>query len=196
MTRVVPPGSTVFFLDNTVLCNFAAIDRLDLLRSVLFECGRWTEAVAYEAHRSAAYLPPLAELGADGWLGEPVEVTDDADIRNIERIRMFVFGGSLREPTKHLGEAQTCYILKNWLEFAGSWWITDDQEALRYAKGQGLVTRETIDLMSIAVETGEISARAAFALMNGMRERNRHPRMPGSPDDFTRRRGAARTSRP
>jgi len=183
-----------FFPDNTVLCNFAAVDRLDLLRSVLFECGRWTEAVAYEAHRSSAHLPPLADLEAEGWLGDPIEVTDDADISNIENIRMFVFGGTLRVPTKHLGEAQTCYILKNWPEFTGAWWISDDREALRYANRQGLVTRETIDLMSIAVGKGEISARAAFALMNRMRERDRHPRMPRSPDEFTRRQGTVRTS--
>lgn len=37
------------FPDNTVLCNFAAVNRLDLLKSVLSGRGRWTEAVAYEA---------------------------------------------------------------------------------------------------------------------------------------------------
>ncbi|MGH3277686.1 MAG: hypothetical protein ACRDNW_00920 [Trebonia sp.] len=36
------------FPDNTVLCNFAAVNRLDLLKSVLGGRGRWTEAVAYE----------------------------------------------------------------------------------------------------------------------------------------------------
>ena len=50
------------FPDNTVLCNFAAVDRLDLLKSVLGGRGRWTEAVAYEASRSAAKLPPLLRL--------------------------------------------------------------------------------------------------------------------------------------
>ena len=53
------------FPDNTVLCNFAAVNRLDLLRSVLGGRGRWTEAVAYEASRSAAKLPPLLTLPFD-----------------------------------------------------------------------------------------------------------------------------------
>ena len=57
-----------FFPDNTVLCNFGAVDRVDLLRSVLGERGRWTEAVAYEASRSAAHLRALTSLAADGWL--------------------------------------------------------------------------------------------------------------------------------
>ena len=47
-----------------VLCDFAAVDRLDLLRSVLDGRGRWTEAVAYEARKSARYLPALAMLAS------------------------------------------------------------------------------------------------------------------------------------
>ncbi|WP_075978138.1 hypothetical protein [Actinokineospora bangkokensis] len=49
--------NTFLFSDNTVLCNFAAVDRLDLLESALNQRGRWTEAVAYEASRSASSLP-------------------------------------------------------------------------------------------------------------------------------------------
>ena len=63
------------FPDNTVLCNFAAVDRLDLIKSVLNGRGRWTEAVAYEASRSASRLPALRGLVAEGWLDEPIEIT-------------------------------------------------------------------------------------------------------------------------
>jgi len=38
--------STFLFPDNTVLCNFAAVDRLDLLQAVLNGRGRWTPTVA------------------------------------------------------------------------------------------------------------------------------------------------------
>ena len=64
------------FPDNTVLCNFAAVDRLDLLKSVLGGRGRWTEAVAYEASRSAAKLPPLLRLPLEGWLDDPIEIAN------------------------------------------------------------------------------------------------------------------------
>jgi hypothetical protein len=175
-----------FFPDNTVLCNFAAVERVDLLRSVLSERGRWTEAVAYEASRSAAHLRALAGLAADGWLGDPVEVTSDADIQAIERIRRAAFGGTDDRPLQHLGEAQTCYVIKHWAEFAGSWWITDDREALRYAKFQGITTRETIDLMSIAVVNGDVGATDAFSLMNLMADRDRGLRLPKTASDFTR----------
>jgi predicted nucleic acid-binding protein len=174
------------FPDNTVLCNFAAVDRLDLLKSVLGGRGRWTEAVAYEASRSASKLPALRELPADGWLDEPIEITSDSHIRKINQIRRAVFGGTDEEPLKHLGEAQTCYVIKNRAEFTGSWWISDDREAVRYAKFQGITTRETIDLMSIAVADGDISARDAFDLMQRMADCDRKLRLPKSVEELRR----------
>ena len=69
------------------LVQLRGSDRLDLLKSVLGGRGRWTEAVAYEASRSAAKLPPLLPLPSEGWLDEPIEITDPADVRKIARIR-------------------------------------------------------------------------------------------------------------
>jgi hypothetical protein len=46
------------------------------------------------------------------------------------------FSGADDRPLQHLGEVQTCYVIKHWAEFSGSWWITDDREALRYANAQ------------------------------------------------------------
>lgn len=40
----------------------------------------------------------------------------------------------------------------------------DDREAVRYAKLQGITTREAIDLMSIAVADGDIGAADASGL--------------------------------
>jgi hypothetical protein len=174
------------FPDNTVLCNFAAVNRLDLLKSVVGGRGRWTEAVAYEASRSASMVPALRGLPAEGWLDEPIEITSERDIRKIDQIRRAVFGGTDDKPLKHLGEAQTCYVIKNWPDFAGSWWISDDGEALRYAKFQGITTRETIDVVSIAVTDGDIGARDAFALMQQMVDCDRHLRLPKSPEEFRR----------
>ncbi len=174
------------FPDNTVLCNFAAVNRLDLIKSVVGGRGRWTEAVAYEASRSASKLPALRGLPAEGWLDEPIEITSESDIRKINQIRRAVFGGTDDNPLKHLGEAQTCYVIKNWAEFAGSWWISDDGEALRHAKFQGIITRETIDVVSIAVSGGDIGARDAFALMQQMADCDRHLRLPKSPEELRR----------
>jgi hypothetical protein len=54
------------------------------------------------------------------WLNEPIEISDPADIQKITRIRRVPFDGTDYEPTKHLEEAQTCYVIKNWAEFASS----------------------------------------------------------------------------
>lgn len=174
------------FPDNTVLCNFAAVQRLDLLQSILGGRGRWAEAVAYEARNSAQVLPDLHGLMADGWLGEPIEISDDSEAQRVERIRRAVFGGTDSRPLKHLGEAQTCFIILERAEFAGAWWISDDREALRYARFRGITTRETIDLVSIAVVNGDIDAQDGVKLMRQMADQGRHLRLPDSAADLLR----------
>jgi len=174
------------FPDNTVLCNFACVNRLDLLRSVLRGRGRWTASVAYEASRSARLLTPLYRLPDEGWLGEPIEITDEGEIQRIERIRRAVFGGSVDRPTQHLGEAETCFLIKEWPWLRDAWWITDDGEALRHARFQGITTRETIDLLATAVVDGELAEQAAYALMQRMADEGRALRLPKSPNEFRR----------
>jgi len=90
------------FPDNTVLCNFAAVHRLDLLERFLRGRGRWTEAVAGEARRSARFLPDLIKIEKEGWLGEPVEIDAAEAVAGVEHLRRDVFGGSSAEPLKHL----------------------------------------------------------------------------------------------
>lgn len=172
------------FPDNTVLCNFAAVNRLDLLEEILLGKGRWTEAVAYEASCSSPYLPDLALLPLAGWLQDPIEVSDEKEISKINQIRRSVFGGTDAEPLRHLGEAQTCYLIKNRTEFAGSWWVSDDRESLRYARRQGLIARETMDLVSIAVANGDVTAPDGYALLNSMAALDRGLRLPSSPQDL------------
>jgi predicted nucleic acid-binding protein len=174
------------FPDNTVLCNFASVNRLDLLRSVLDGRGRWTGAVAYEASQSARFLPDLSRLATETWLGEPIEIDDEAEALRINFIRRAVFGGSDDEPLKHLGEAETCYVILNKRDFAGSWWISDDRDSLRYARHQGITTRETIDLVGMAVGIGEITAQDAFDLMRKMADHDRRLRLPVAASDLRR----------
>lgn len=169
-----------FFPDNTVLCNFAAVERLDLLRAVLDGRAKWTQAVEREASNSARWLPALYDLHHQGWLGEAIRVTDPEDSRKILAIRRAVFGGEVSEPLKHLGEAETCYVIKNWSQFAGSWWISDDRESLRYARRQGIATAETLDMVRLAVKGDLITAEDGFELMQQMWAQRRRPRRPRS----------------
>lgn len=129
-------------------------------------------------------LPDLRAIATDGWLGEAIEITNEADIRRTERIRRAVFGGTDSQPLKHLGEAQTCFVILEMAEFAGSWWISDDRESVRYARFRGITTRETIDLVGMAVVCGHSQADDAVKLMRQMVDRSGASGFPALPRTF------------
>ena len=174
-----------WFPDNTVLCNFAAVDRLPLLEKVLDGRGRWSEAVAREARLSARHLPPLTGLVERGSLGEPIEITD-TDVRGeVERLRRAVFGGDRRRPTQHLGEAETLALITKAPEFRRSVWISDDRDAARYARRRGVTTLETYDLVAAAAHERLLTPAEAHELLHRMKETGRHlHRTSSGPEEF------------
>lgn len=179
--------TTWWFPDNTVLCNFAAVDRLPLLAKVLDGRGRWTEAVAHEARQSASHLPRLRTLLQDGWLGDPIEITDEAEHAAVELLRRTVFGGRGHRPTQHLGEAQTCVLITQRREYRHSVWITDDRDAGRYARGRGITTRETYDLVREAAVAHLVSAAEGHRLLQRMTASGRYlHRTSHRPEDLLR----------
>ena len=179
--------STWWFPDNTVLCNFAAVDRLRLLQDVLDGKGRWTEAVAHEARLSARHLPVLSTLATDGWLGDPIEIDDEVERQAVERVRRGVFNGNRTAPTQHLGEAQTCVLITSRREFRASAWITDDRSAGRYSRRKGIRTLETMDLMALAAMSGLVTAVEGHRLLHAMTAAGRHlHRISHRPDDLLR----------
>ena len=178
---------TWWFPDNTVLCNFAAVDRLSLLEKVLDGRGRWTAAVAYEAGQSAHYLPRLRDLVHGDWLGDPVQIDDEAEQSEVERIRRAVFGGTPAQPTMHLGEAQTCVLILRRQDLREAVWITDDRDAGRFARRRGITTRETFDLMNEAVVGSLITAGEGHRLLQQMISAGRTlHRVSARPEDLLR----------
>jgi hypothetical protein len=177
--------STWWFPDNTVLCNFAAVSRLPLLEKVLDGRGRWTQAVAYEAHRSARYLPPLHTIAEGGWLGDPVEITDHAELTEVERIRRAVFGGTVSAPTRHLGEAESCVLITRRPEFRDSLWITDDRSAATYARRRSITTWQTFDVMRACTAASLVTPEEGHRLLHAMTASGRHlHRISQHPDDL------------
>lgn len=177
--------SIAVFPDNTVFCNFAAVGRVDVLEMLLRGRGRWTAAVQAEVQASRGHLPDLRRVLEGDWMGEPLEITKPSDVRAVERTRKVVFGGSAREPLKHLGESETLHVLKHWDEFSGSWWVSDDQETLRFARYQGITTMETVDLMRHAVADSDLTANEAFALLTAMLDAGRAVRSVIRADELT-----------
>ncbi|MEU6244576.1 hypothetical protein [Streptomyces sp. NPDC047024] len=170
------PGRASLSPDNTVLCNFGTVGRLDLVRKVLDGHGRWTEAVAEEARRSAAYVRGLTQLRAEGWLGEPIELCTEAEIALADRLRRAVFGGTRSEPMRHLGEAETLTLIQTREEFAGAVWITDDRDAGEYARGRGISVKNTVTLMREAAVAGQIHYTEGHRLLLAMVADGRHIR--------------------
>ncbi|HEY5853321.1 MAG TPA: hypothetical protein VIW24_04490 [Aldersonia sp.] len=172
---------TVFvFPDNTVLCNFASVNRIDLLREAVGLRARWTEAVAREALASAHWLPALGPVPEEGWLGDPIAITKPSEIVRVQRIRRAVFGGTAERPLQHPGESETYFVLRYWQIFAKSVWITDDREALLLGRKQQITTLETLDLVRQVVADGAMAARDAFDLMMKMADAGRGLRLPAS----------------
>ncbi|WP_406013448.1 hypothetical protein OG520_14525 [Streptomyces sp. NBC_00984] len=165
-----------WFPDNTVLCNFAAVDRLALLEKVLDGRGRWTQAVAAEAEQSTRYWPKLRQVADDGWLGEPIEIDDPAETALVDRLRRVVFAGSPSRPLQHLGEAETLVVIERRAELSTSVWITDDGEAGHYARRKGIRVKDTVDLMREAVVDNLIMAREGHRLLIAMMDADRHLR--------------------
>lgn len=175
---------SLWFPDNTVLCNFAAVGQLRLLRDLLDGRGRWTEAVAREAAKSARWIPAMADIAADGWLGTPIEISAP-DAERIEAIRVAALGGSRDAPLRHLGEAQTCFYIKERAGITESVWITDDEAAYDYGKRIGLLTWDTTTVLAHIVSDGVLSAADALALLRKMQDADRNPRrIPAKPGDL------------
>lgn len=168
--------AALLFPDNTVLCNFAAVDRIGLLRELVRENGRWTQAVYAEAMKSRYVLPALSEVAETSLLGEPIEV-DDAEL--VHQIRVARFGGSPGKPTEHLGEAETCHLLSSVPEYADSKWLTDDRDAYDFGKQKHLVTWDTLDCFVQLAADYVVTAEEALSLMRRMEVNDRHlHRMP------------------
>jgi hypothetical protein len=176
------------FPDNTVLINFGTVSRLDLLRDWLRGRGRWTQAVSDEAAASASHVQALLGLVEKGWLGSPIEIDQPAAIREVERLRRSVFGGAMSRPRQHLGESQTCYLLKFETAWSGSWWISDDVDSVEWARFQGITVRTTLDVIRELVADGDLTAAHGYRLLEQMVEAGRfNVAMPKRAEDLRRR---------
>ena len=156
------------FPDNTVLINFGTVNRLDLLESWLRGRGRWTQAVASEVGKSSAHVPAMGAILAGRWLGTPIEITARQARIQVDLLRRNVFGGSQAQPTKHLGESETCYLIKYEKDWAGSWWISDDLDANEWALGQGIRVLTTAGVVKELVQDGDLTAQQGYDLLKTM----------------------------
>lgn len=137
----------------------------------------------WEARQSLQVLPGLQAV-FEGWLGDPIELRNEVEDRQVQAIRRAVFGGAPRIPMAHLGEAMTLFVIQNWTEFHGSTWISNDQDSVEYARRQQIRVMETLDVMREIVADGDITPREAFSLMHLMAQQDRGLRLPSHVRDL------------
>lgn len=138
----------LLFPDNTVLINFALINRMDLLSKVANGRGRWCLTVAGECERSSREPGLGAMATAPEIFGTPLYPENGAERLDVEALR-----SELAEPGdppyKHYGEAETLAIMSR-RSIAG-FFVTDDTGASRLARNHSIAVLSTWDLLRLAV---------------------------------------------
>ncbi len=157
------------FPDNTVLINFAIINRMDLLQKLANGNGQWCATVAGECAESAGY-PGLAALGAaEDIFGEPL-YPDPAEHQDVQVLRNQL--ASPGDPsTKHLGEAETVAIITR--RRLACFFATDDRGAARLATQNGITVTTSWRLLQLAHRKTWIDADTFWGYLQTLRVNGR-----------------------
>jgi len=153
-----------FIFDSSPLSAFARAGRLDLLAGRYADRAMWTVEVRAEIARGSKAYPPLRGVLAARWLGDPVRLTDPADLQEIQRIR-WALGGKSSRPRQHLGEASTIVLARREDAVA----VLDDRDARRLARALGLHFIGTLGIIRAITREGLLDANEAWAIVQTMR---------------------------
>jgi predicted nucleic acid-binding protein len=138
--------TALLFPDNTVLVNFAHINRVDLLARIVGANGRWCATVAGECARSAREpgLGPLDDVPEI--FGKPLFPETQAEHNDVRVLRLELAAPG-DSPHQHLGEAETLAIMTR--RCLAAFFVTDDRGAARLATGFGVRVYTTWDLLRL-----------------------------------------------
>lgn len=161
--------AVLLFPDNTVLINFAVINRMDLLERLANGNGAWCATVSQECGASATQ-PGLGALAhADAIFGDPwfPEGAEHLDIRMLRQELASPGDG----PRKHLGEAETLAIMMR--RQANGFFVTDDGEARRLATKHGVKVASTWLLLRTAHKQGWVDDDTLWGYVQTLRTNKR-----------------------
>ncbi|MBT8162200.1 MULTISPECIES: hypothetical protein [Arthrobacter] len=162
--------AVLLFPDNTVLINFALINRMDLLSRLANGNGRWCVTVQQECLQSAAYEGLAALEEAGDIFGDPLFPESRFEYLNVRTFR-----DELAEPNdhphKHLGEAETLAVMSS--RKIHGFFVTDDGGAQRLAARHGIQVIDTWKLMHIAIKKGFVDPAAMWGYVKTLRAAQR-----------------------
>jgi predicted nucleic acid-binding protein len=161
--------TVLVFPDNTVLINFAIINRMDLLSRLANGNGRWCATVATECAESARLAELAALDGAREIFGEPL-FPDAAEHQDVRVLRDELAGPG-DHPSKHLGEAETlAIIVRRQLVCI---FVTDDRDAARLASMKGVQGVDTWVLLRVAHVKGWLDGDTLWGYVQTLQRQGR-----------------------
>jgi len=172
-------ASAAVIPDNTVLINFAHINRMDVLKRLIRDRGIWCASVAQECSNSAKQAGLEALEGAVEIFGDPLYPDTEAEHLDVRLMRL-----ELAQPGDsryaHLGEAETIAIVTR--RQIDAIFITDDRGAARLAKKYQVRHTSTWSLLRLASRAGFLDRDTvwSYVLMLANAER-------GAPSDVRTR---------
>jgi predicted nucleic acid-binding protein len=139
----------VILLDTTVLSNFAHIEGLDLLRLALPDAATTPQVVTELERGIASGHLPACDLE---WL-EVVQLTSSEEAR-LTHVRLILGDGEASCIAVALGRKGSLF--------------SDDLDARRYARRQGIRVSGTLGVLSLLVEEGHLTVAEADDCLQGM----------------------------
>lgn len=148
-----------WIFETTVLSAFALVGRLDLLEHRYAGRARWCLEVHHEVMAGISDHPRLGDVVGSAWLGQPIQ---SFAVDRIERVRQRLGGGAADD--RHRGEAASIVVAidKDWIV------ATDDRDATRLARAEGLRTIGTPRILQACVRGGQLSPAEAVGLLGEM----------------------------
>lgn len=153
-------------VDACTIVNFASIDKVGLLETMLRGRGSWSTTVHAEVLRLSRRKPHLVIAELERILGPTIEV-DERESSAIELIRRS-FATPLSRPSEHLGEAECVHLMMTRHEFTNSILITDDNHAAKFARQQHLQVWHSMHLLADAYTMGDVGCPEAYELLCAM----------------------------
>lgn len=130
---------------------------------------RGQERVVYKARQPG--FGCAAQILRAGWLGVPIDLTSDDDLREIEEVRSRLARGD-EGPLAHRGEAASIVLARR---LVGSGIVMDDSDGRAVAAAEGIPTATTLDLLDALVDRGTFECEAAFEIFIRMTRVSRVP---------------------
>ena len=148
-----------WIFETTVLSAFALVARLDLLETRYLGRAHWCIEVQREIVAGLAAHPRLGDVIGSAWLGAPIR---SFGVDRIERMRQRLGGGAGDD--RHRGEAATIVVAMD-----NDWIVaTDDRDATRLTRAQGLRTIGTPRILQACVRGRQLSPAEAVGILGEM----------------------------